>query len=180
MNCACGCGRLTTVPTETNRKLGRIRGVPMQYVHGHNGRGHRNGRWRGGRQRHNEHYILVHRPGHNRADRHGYVREHWLIAEAAHGKPLPNQAVVHHHNRADPRALVVCEDQSYHMLIEYRTKALRASGHANWRKCQFCKRWDDQANLYTRPPGKSGSTSYHRACRRTYEALLKARHGRAA
>lgn len=35
--CHCGCGRRTTVPTVTNRKLGRIKGQPMRYLRGHSG-----------------------------------------------------------------------------------------------------------------------------------------------
>ncbi len=37
--CQCGCGQQTTVPTTTNRKIGRFKGVPMRYVSGHNARG---------------------------------------------------------------------------------------------------------------------------------------------
>jgi len=34
--CRCGCGQRTTIPTRTNRPLGRIKGRPMQYISGHN------------------------------------------------------------------------------------------------------------------------------------------------
>lgn len=34
--CQCGCGRRTSIPTETNRPAGRIKGVPMRFVSGHN------------------------------------------------------------------------------------------------------------------------------------------------
>ncbi len=37
--CQCGCGQSTTVPTSTNRPAGRVKGVPMLYVSGHNARG---------------------------------------------------------------------------------------------------------------------------------------------
>lgn len=36
--CKCGCGRKTTVPTETSRKDGRIKGEPMRFIRGHSGR----------------------------------------------------------------------------------------------------------------------------------------------
>lgn len=36
--CQCGCGRKTTVPTETSRSNGRIKGVPMKFIRGHAGR----------------------------------------------------------------------------------------------------------------------------------------------
>src|ERR1044071_4540994 len=34
--CQCGCGQRTTIPTETSRKAGRVKGVPMKFVSGHN------------------------------------------------------------------------------------------------------------------------------------------------
>lgn len=37
--CACGCGQTTAVPTQTKADRGRIAGVPMTFVQGHNARG---------------------------------------------------------------------------------------------------------------------------------------------
>jgi len=39
-------------------------------------------------------------------------------------------------------------------------KALEASGHPDWRKCNVCKNWDDPINLYI-----NGRTCYHRSCK---------------
>lgn len=36
--CHCGCGQLTTIPTKTNRKNGRIKGQPMRFIHNHSQR----------------------------------------------------------------------------------------------------------------------------------------------
>ncbi len=53
------------------------------------------------------------------------VYMHRLIVEQVLGKRLPAKAVVHHvnGNGLDNRKcnLVVCPDQSYHRLIEFRT-----------------------------------------------------------
>lgn len=38
--CHCGCGRKTTIPAETSRKDGRIKGEPMRFIRGHSGRKH--------------------------------------------------------------------------------------------------------------------------------------------
>ena len=88
----------------------------------------------------------------------GYIRmhhgkeEHVLIAERAFGGPLPPGAQVHHvdgnpsNNRNDN--LVICPDQIYHGLLHVRARALDACGNANWRKCTYCKKWDDPQNLY--------------------------------
>lgn len=80
-----------------------------------------------------------------------------IIAERVLGKPLPTGAEVHHvdenpkNNRNDN--LVICPDHSYHRLLHRRTNALNACGNADWRKCNYCKQWDDPANLriYTYP-----------------------------
>lgn len=78
------------------------------------------------------------------------VRMHRVIAERALGKPLPRGAVVHHHDgdrKLNDGTLVICENQAYHMLIERRTRALAACGHAHWRQCYGCRDYDDPAHL---------------------------------
>lgn len=102
---------------------------------------------------------------------------HVLVAERALGRSLPAGAVVHHvdedpSNNA-PSNLVICPDQSYHMLLHCRMRALAGCGHADWRKCGICKTYDAPENLAFRAAGKV----YHRACdaerARQYRANLK-------
>lgn len=59
--------------------------------------------------------------------------EHISIAEKALGKKLPSGAVVHHMNkqRADnhtPYNLVICQDQSYHLLLHRRMREYELYG----------------------------------------------------
>ena len=54
--------------------------------------------WSGGRKIATSGYVLVYCPDHARATTEGYVREHILIWEQTHGKPLPKGWVVHHFN----------------------------------------------------------------------------------
>lgn len=115
--------------------------------------------WKGGRKN-DRGYIRVLQPDHPRANPNGYVLEHILIAEKALGKPLPLGAVVHHCGaRDDQTQLVICENQAYHLLLHQRMRALKACGHASWRKCFFCKQYDKPENLYIK-----GQNAHHKKC----------------
>lgn len=61
--------------------------------------------------------------------------------------------------------LIICEDRAYHMLLHVRTKALKACGHANWRRCWICKEYDKPENLYIPP---YISRAHHRRCMTRY------------
>ena len=95
-------------------------------------------------------------------------QEHIRIAEQALGKPLPKGAQVHHcnENKADnrPENLVIGPDRAYHALLHQRMRALDACGHAGWRKCKFCKKYDDPVNLYI-----SKANIYHAKCVTAYQ-----------
>lgn len=106
----------------------------------------------------------------------GYVRlmvdgetklMHQWLAEKALGRRLPVGVEVHHvdfsRSNNQPSNLVVCPDAAYHDLLHLRTKALIATGSPEARKCRFCKRYDDPANLFIRDSGV-----HHRTCVNTY------------
>jgi len=95
---------------------------------------------------------------------------HRIIAEKAMGKSLPEGVVVHHvdGNRANngPSNLVICPDEGYHKLLHRRQKAMETSGHADFLKCVFCKKYDDPINLHV--PVEWGANVYHRDCANRY------------
>lgn len=153
--CECGCG-------ETVRPKKRFR-------HGHwwrspegilrNSAIHR----KEGRTAHGDGYYTV-RVG----IKQGHALEHRIIAEAALGRELPRGVEVHHvdgdRGNNARNNLVICQDAAYHQLLEMRTRALKACGHATWRKCTFCQQWDAPESLYIPRNG----TVEHRACGRIY------------
>jgi hypothetical protein len=127
------------------------------------------GMWKGGKIHIGGEYTLIHNPSHPMATKDGYVREHRLIAEKAIGKILPKKNIVHHHRQN--LSLIICENQAYHLFIHQRERAFKASGHANWRKCKFCKIYDSPASLHIH-----GSSAYHTECVNLYNRIKKRRH----
>ena len=133
---------------------------------------------------HTSGYRLIYSPAHSRANTQGYVPEHVLVCEKALGKPLPEGAEPHHvdgikSNNTNSN-LVLCQDHDYHSLIERRTRAYKACGYANWRKCPYCKKWDDPANMHVYEkidPNRSreiARNAYHVSCNRDYQRTKRA------
>ncbi len=170
--CECGCGRAAPIARHSHAAKGHIAGMPVRFVRGHNKHGATN--WRGGRGVRPDGYVRVWAPDHPRAQ-NSYVLEHIIVVEKALRRPLPRGPVVHHVNeiRSDNRSgnLVLCQDDAYHVLIHYRTRALRESGSASSLRCCFCKCWDRPENL--RVPVKY--QPYHRACKNKSDVAFRLR-----
>ena len=172
--CHCGCNQKTNLAVQTNTQRGWIKGEPIRFIHNHHCLGANHAKWKGGK-RLKGNYIEILVKEHPRSSQSGYIYEHRLIAEKTLGKSLPLNAVIHHYNGYDPinkNKIVICENNSYHHILDARQKALHECGHAHWRKCTYCHQYDDPKNLYIRPTGKSG---YHRFCNAKYHRERKQR-----
>ena len=174
--CACGCGGETRVASRTHTARGWVKGQPIRFIrfHGPAPRGSRNGNWNGGRTRSPHGYVMLMTPGHPGADGRGYVKEHILDVELAMQKEMPAGATVHHINgvKDDNRNdnYVVC-DQSYHIQLHRRAKALAECGNPSWWRCWICTEYDDPANMRKAGPSKM----LHDVCSARWQAEYKQR-----
>lgn len=97
---------------------------------------------RGGRAIDSNGYVYVN--GRLAGSSRENTREHVVVAERAFGKALPTKVVVHHFNdnRSDNRNdnLVICQDQSYHMLLHALRRVQLAGGRPFLdRICSTCR-----------------------------------------
>jgi len=164
--CQCGCGMTTGVVPQTHRKRGLVKGEHYRFIQGHNGHGLDNSRWKGGRIK-QDRYWSIYCPGHPRAI-NNHVYEHIILGEKALGKPLPQNANMHHFDENplnNDNNLIICQDSNYHKALHQRRRSYLNCGHAYWRKCHYCKEYDDPVNLFV------GPTIYHKVCKNKYNKL---------
>ena len=109
-------------------------------------------------------YKKVYIPDHPFCYKHGTVYKHRLKVEKAIGRYLEPTEEVHHHYNADSSVtLILCQDIHYHRLLHLREEAIRYCGYASWRKCKFCKEYDDLKNMSNNTKG-----TYHKKCNNTH------------
>lgn len=173
--CQCGCGGKTPISRRTYAAKKYIKGQPRRFIPGHHTRGNYgllNNNWHGGKRKSGNGYVLILMPNHPRAHKNGCIFEHIAVCERALGKVLPQGAIPHHvdgdRSNNEPSNLVVCQNNAYHRLLHQRERASKACGHANWRKCHYCKKYDDPFNLTI-----SGKTIYHKSCDYNYKQSRK-------
>jgi galactitol-specific phosphotransferase system IIB component len=141
--CECGCG------FEPNKG--------KRFLWGHNGRK-------------KEGKVWLTAQGYMSRDKNGTsLLLHREIAEKVVEHKLSHKVHVHHvdENRSNNVNcnLVVCQGIAYHKLLHTRRNALLATGHVDWIKCNFCKKYDDPNKLFIFPNGK---LHYHKKCRNEY------------
>jgi hypothetical protein len=124
--CHCGCGQKTKMAALTSTSRGHFKGFPLAYVHGHSRRGTKSkprfgpdaGCWKGGRINTTDGYVAIYNPTHRLANKMGYVLEHRLVWDNAHG--LDAKQHVHHidgnrsNNALDNLAAISHSDHARH------------------------------------------------------------------
>ena len=95
--------------------------------------------------------------------------EHILIIEKALGRKIPKGARTHHVDgdglNNKNQNLVLCDSDAYHQLLHKRQRALSSCGHANWRFCSYCLKYDDPKDMFIHP---TVSAAHHRDCHNKY------------
>lgn len=151
--CACGCGLLVNKAKSTNNKRGIKKGDYYRYLEGHKEKtsDKRIDRITSATGcsigKNNE--IRIYDKEHPKVHPGRMIPEAHLIAEAALGKYLPEAVCVWHYDRnaANTKNLVVCQDKKYMQLLRQRLVAHENCGYANYRKCAYCKQYDDPINM---------------------------------
>lgn len=133
--CLCDCGHRRIIRGE-RLKNGETTSC------GCSRRGSLSSHWKGGRQSQGN-YVSLYFPDHPRSNNRR-VLEHILVAEKALGRFLKCSEMVHHIDgngkNNSPSNLVICPDQSYHMLLHRRTMVLKKGGNPTTDKnCSKCK-----------------------------------------
>lgn len=98
---------------------------------------------------------LISAKDHPNAHKGGQLYEFRLEASKILGKALPAKCIVHHYDDF----YILCEDQTYHLLLHIRQRAFEATGDPHKRKCYLCKQYDTLMNL--RMYICSGRTRYY-------------------
>jgi len=175
--CQCGCGERTKQTHRTRGKEGYKKGDYKKFLAGHN--------WKGVKRKKetkeitdSNGYIRVYDPINHANATHKYSKKHRMIAEKVLGRKLKQTECVHHFNEKKQENansnMVICT-MSFHHTIHLRTRAFYATGNPNYRKCLYCKEWDNPSSLYITP---SGAGVWHRSCYNKYRNQYNAIHGR--
>ena len=133
-------------------------------------------KWRlHGDPQHGKTYVRAH--GEGTVTSAGYIavmqngrkkQQHVLVMEAAIGRLVRPGEVVHHRDRNrqnnELSNLVLCESQAAHKELHLQEDAIAAGAPPNYRRCVFCKAYDDPAAMTKTGNNSSGHRYYHKAC----------------
>jgi len=158
--CSCGCGKETPISNYDRKSRGYKKGDHQKYILGHDRHT--------GKMGVNNGYLIC---------RGKFA--HKTVAEKIYGE-LPPGAIVHHRNEDkkdnSPVNLKVLLNAKEHAIEHQMMRAFVESGHADWKQCVICKKWDDPENLSK--PTKSRRSRRHKECHRMAELIRRNKNRR--
>ena len=96
--------------------------------------------------------------------------QHVIVMEQHLGHPLKKGNVVHHIDgdttNNDISNLQLFQNQSEHRLFHANEKAMMESGNPTFRKCIYCKAYDDPANMKRYESNINKNRYHHVSCKR--------------
>ena len=128
------CGNCSTLGLARKSRIDEGYGrfcSPECAAKGKNVKGNNNPHWKGGRIIDGRGYVLLKKPYHPNADKHGYIRESRLIASGMYGRPIAKGEIVHHmnQNRADNSQInLVVLTIAEHNAVHARSRRLGQGG----------------------------------------------------
>lgn len=143
--CLCGCGGTPPLAQTTNRKAGRVKGQPLQWMPKHEARFRKDARIVGAREKTVYGYIEVFMPDHPDA-KDKMIFEHRLVMEKMIGRRLEEHESVHHKNhvrddnRPDNLELMTKSDHMRMHMLERHGKGDRWAKEHD--RCSDCLRTD--------------------------------------
>jgi hypothetical protein len=161
--CHCGCGQKTNLADRSDSKTQK--GEPRKFISTHHYRlkGEQSATWKGGTKTPNKGGYTRVMVREYRSSKDEYVYTHRHEAEKMIGGPLPTGAVVHHCGPvSDNNNITVFSSASEHRIHHEQEIAFAKCGHRAWRKCKYCKTYDDLSNMEQK---HQGSSCYHLKCR---------------
>lgn len=126
--CQCGCGEKTRLAPRNHKGIGWVKGQPIRFIKGHNGRGAGNGMYNGG-------HCFDKRTGRWLADRGDgvFIARSRVIMQKHLGRALSSDEIVHHvnHNPLDDciENLQILS-RAEHMLVHFHKERVGESNAA--------------------------------------------------
>ena len=114
----------------------------------------------------NEGYWYIRDKGRN-------IRVCRLVACAILGRPLLRNEQAHHadgcRSNDSPENIIVCNSGSDHVQLHLLLRSKKESGHYSWRKCCYCKQYDDPKNMVKKITKSHHLGEYfHKLCKKQY------------
>ena len=100
--------------------------------------------------------------------------EHTIKAENVLGRKLKQNEIVHHldgnpKNRSNNNLVII--ERNMHNYLHRRLRSFMAVGNVNYRRCRYCKVYDDPINMM-----RYQDRIYHQKCERLYRKSLRNGH----